>query len=90
MNLNEASYLIGEFINSMQTYIGLIQLIMLPLGTFIAVIAMKSYRKSRLVDFKIEALTYAIEKELANNGFSKAYKDKLVELMKEYDFVNKK
>jgi len=66
------------------------QILIVPLGTFIAVVSTKAYRRSRMLDFKIEALTYAIERELANNGFTTKYREKLEELINEYRFINKK
>ncbi|MGB5850234.1 MAG: hypothetical protein WBH40_17225 [Ignavibacteriaceae bacterium] len=66
-----------------------IQVLMLPVGTFIAVVVTKAYRRSKLVEYKIVALVFAIQKEIAQNGFSEAYEKKLKELVNEYEFVNK-
>lgn len=67
-----------------------IQFIMVPVGTYIAVMVTRAHRRAALTEYKVIALVYAIQSDIAKNGFTKSYEKKLNELLSEYEFVNKK
>ena len=76
--------------NAIQIITAIVQLFMIPIGAYIAVMVTRAHRKTALTEFKIIALVYAIQNDIAKNGFTKTYEKKLNELLSEYEFVNKK
>lgn len=74
---------------SLTMIISFLQAIGLPVLLGIYSQTTKIRRANKLHHFKIEALVYAIQKELSTNGFTKAYSQKLTELKDEHKFVDK-
>ena len=76
--------------NVVQIITAVVQLFMIPIGAYIAVMVTRAHRKTALTEFKIIALVHAIQSDIAKNGFTESYERKLNELLSEYEFVNKK
>ena len=76
--------------NAIQIITAVVQLFMIPMGAYIAVMVTRAHRKAALTEFKIIALVHAIQSDIAKNGFTASYEKKLSELLSEYEFVNKK
>ena len=76
--------------NVVQIITAVVQLIMIPIGAYIAIMVTRAHRKAALTEFKIIALVHAIQNDIAKNGFTESYEKKLNELLSEYEFVNKK
>jgi hypothetical protein len=68
----------------------IIQITMVPVGTYIAVMVTRAHRRTRLTEYKVIALVHAIQSDIAKNGFTQSYEKKLNELLNEYEFINKK
>jgi hypothetical protein len=75
--------------NVIQIVTTVVQLIMIPVAGYIAIMVTRAHRRTALTEFKIIALVHAIQSDIAKNGFTKSYDKKLNELLDEYDFVNK-
>lgn len=69
--------------------VSIIQLLGLPALGLIYNMAAKTYRANKLNHFKIDALVYAIQKEMSTNGFTKTYTQRLEELKSEHKFIDK-
>ena len=65
------------------------KILITPLMIFIAVMVTRASRRMKLMEYKIYALVYAIQTDLAENGFTETYEKKLDELMKEYDWLHR-
>ena len=76
--------------NAIQIITAIVQVIMIPIGAYIAVMVTRAHRKTALTEFKIIALVLAIQSDIAKNSFTENYEKKLNELLSEYEFVNKK
>ncbi len=76
--------------NTIQIITAVVQLFMIPLEAYIAVMVTRAHRKAALTEFKIIALAHAIQSDIAKNGFTASYEKKPNELLSEYEFVNKK
>ena len=76
--------------NILEIVTAFVQLVMIPIGAYIAVMVTRAHRKTALTEFKIIALVHAIQSDIAKNGFTASYEKKLNELLSEYEFVNKK
>ena len=76
--------------NILEIVTAFVQLFMIPLGAYIAIMVTRAHRKTALTEFKIIALVHAIQSDIAKNGFTESYEKKLNELLSEYEFVNKK
>jgi len=76
--------------NILEIVTAFVQLFMIPIGAYIAVMVTRAHRKTALTEFKIIALVHAIQSDIAKNGFTESYEKKLSELLSEYEFVNKK
>jgi hypothetical protein len=76
--------------NILEIVTAFVQLFMIPIGAYIAVMVTRAHRKTALTEFKIIALVHAIQQDIAKNGFTESYEKKLNELLSEYEFVNKK
>lgn len=71
----------------LKTVTDIAQILLTPLIIALVGLIMKLYRKIKLIDYKQEALVYALHHE-TKNGFSEHYHKKLEELIKEDVFIN--